>query len=172
MVLKQTCSWSLRRQTFAICIPLSPVITFFSEKFYIILKSSETQSYKSKSLFLITLLLHFWLYIIGLISVVVGNYFANLTTLIAWQNKSSYHALFTHSKICEMTNDVINVQSSSPDLGPLGPSLSWWRRCTGKKVNRYFSAETNVQADTSSNRRLPSPFITEARSVSVPGPVP
>ena len=41
-----------------------------------------------------------------------------------------------------------------------------------KKVNRYFSAEINVQADTSSNRRLPSPFITEARSVSVPGPVP
>ena len=41
-----------------------------------------------------------------------------------------------------------------------------------KKVNRYSRAELNVQAGTSSNRRLPSPFITEARSVSVPGPVP
>ena len=29
MILKQTCSWPLRRQTFAICIPSSPMITFF-----------------------------------------------------------------------------------------------------------------------------------------------
>ena len=135
MILKQTCSWSLRRQTFAICIPLSPVITFSEKKSKAIFKSNDTQSYISNSLYLITPLIHFWLCIVGLILYFRGKLLRQLESrdLNMSQNKSSYHALCTYSKICEMTNDVTNVRSFSPDLGPLGPSLSWWRRCTGKK---------------------------------------
>ena len=45
-----------------------------------------------------------------------------------------------------------------------------------KAVLRKSADISNFQSEptekTSSNLRLPSPFITDARSVSVPGPVP
>ena len=119
---------------------VEPRDNFLRKKSKAIFKSNDTQSYISNSLYLITPLIHFWLCIVGLILYFRGKLLRQLESrdLNMSQNKSSYHALCTYSKICKMTNDVTNVRSSSPDLGPLGPSLSWWRRCTGKKGEQIF----------------------------------
>ena len=174
MILKQTCSWSLRRQTFAICIPLSPMITF-SEKnpkpFLNLMTLSRTKVNH------FTLLHRYYTFDFALLAwscFFVRNYFDNLNQEILTCHKIN-RAIMLFVPILKFAK--WQMMSQMFDL----PHQTWvlWvlpYRGEGdvleKKVNRYSSAELNVQAGTSSNRRLPSPFITEARSVSVPGPVP